>query len=432
MIIEGLTRGLSRARANTTVTNLTVSNELAGSLSRSIELVGGQFATYQGLYETQPWVQATVNRLARGLSRLPLPIYVNGGADGERTRVREGPLFELLRRPWTTREGGAIQDGNTVLLVQSLVTNMLVAGFSIFVMGYVDGEGRRRAFPVSLMPSSPWAWWPVFEHGRLAYWNHAGAGGNTPFLPSEVWIVAPWGMGPGGMPKSPLAALRSTLMAEDAIQRAVIQRFEKGSRPIGFISVKVELTPEAMKARREQLNEVYAGVDNFYRMGLLDNDAEFHSMGQTFVESELISLRKLNREEVTSVLNVPQPSVGILDRATFSNVSEQHLMEYMDTYGPPAVLIEESFGTQVIDREPAFKGMYVEFNFKEVLRGDPMKELDILTRAAGGPVLTLNEARATQNLPPLEGGDEVREPQNMAVGGQSGPGNGTEGRSPGA
>ena len=61
-----------------------------------------------------------------------------------------------------------------------------------------------------------------------------------------------------------------------------------------------------------------------------------------------------------------------------------------------------------------------------------MKELDILTRAAGGPVLTLNEARATQNLPPLEGGDEVREPQNMAVGGQSGPGNGTEGRSPGA
>ena len=42
-------------------------------------------------------------------------------------------------------------------------------------------------------------------------------------------------------------------MAEDAIQRAVIQRFEKGSRPVGFIAVKGELTPEQMKARREQL-----------------------------------------------------------------------------------------------------------------------------------------------------------------------------------
>lgn len=428
MIIEGLTRGISRARATTTVRNIDLASASGPLMGRAVELVGGQFATYQALYETQPWVHATVNRLARGLGRLPLPIYIDGGADGERTRVRSGPLFDLVRRPWTTRTGGAIQDGNTVLLVQALVTNMLVAGFNVFVKGYTDDSGRRRPYPVSLMPSSPWAWWPVFEGGKLVYWNHASARGNVPFLPDEVWVVAPWGMGQGGMPRSPMAALRSTLMAEDAIQRAVIQRFEKGSRPVGFIAVKGELTPEQMKARREQLNEVYSGVDNFYRMGLLDNDASFHPMGQTFVESELISLRKLNREEVASVLNVPQPSVGILDRATFSNVSEQHLMEYMDTYGPPAVLIEESFGVQVIDQEPAFQGMYAEFNFKEVLRGDPMKELDILTRAAGGPVLTLNEARATQNLPPLPNGDEVREPQNMAVGGQNEPGNGTSNR----
>jgi hypothetical protein len=53
-----------------------------------------------------------------------------------------------------------------------------------------------------------------------------------------------------------------------------------------------------------------------------------------------------------------------------------------------------------------------------VLRGDPIRELETVTKARGGPVLTLNEARATQNLPPMTADEDpsadlVLMPSNM-------------------
>lgn len=421
MIIEGVRRGYQRARGSVTLDNIALSQEHVAGMQRSLPLVGGKFATYEALYRTQPWAYANVNRLVRGLARLPLPIYTAGGRPDERVRVRDGSLYDLVRRPWTVRTGGVVQAGNTPLLIQAVLLPSLIYGFNIMVKGYFDDDGRRRNEPVSLMPSNPWGWMPIWEGNRLTMWHYRSPGGDVAFLPDEVWIFAPWGFGRGGMPSSPFEALRTTLMTEDATQRAVIQRFEKGARPVGFISFDAEVKPESLRARREMLEQVYGGVDNFYKVMLLDHGAKFNEMGSSFVDTELINLRKLNREEVAAVFNMPQPSVGILDRATFSNVTEQHLMEYMDTYGPPATLFEESFATQVIDPEPAWNGLYIEFNFKEILRGDPTRELETLVKAAGRPVLTLNEARATQNLRPFRededpNADRVLEPVNMTTG----------------
>lgn len=419
MIIEGITRGLHRARASVTFDNISVSSEVAatGGQVRSIELIGGRFATYEALYRTQPWVFATVNRVARGLSRLPLPIYIDGGLPGEREKVREGGLFDLIRQPWTTQSAPVIQPGNKVALVQSVIMYSLIHGFNVMLKDYATPDGRRSLTPTGLLPTSPFNWTPVIRNGRFENWNWRTARGVVPVFAEEVWVFAPFGIGPGGLPTSPMEALRTTLLQEDASQRAVIQRFEHGARPSGFISFSGPV--ENLRQVREEVDEEYGGIANFYKTLMLDNGATFQQMGGSFVESELISLRKLNREEVAAVINVPQPSVGILDRATFSNVTEQHLMEYMDTYGPPAVLFEESFQTQVIDPEPEWAGMYIEFNFREVLRGDPIREQDSLTKAAGRPILTLNEARAKVNQRPFTldedpTADTVLHPVNMS------------------
>ena len=41
--------------------------------------------------------------------------------------------------------------------------------------------------------------------------------------------------------------------------------------------------------------------------------------------------------------------------------------------------------------------------------------------ATGGPWMTRNEARAMQNRPPLEGGDDLIVPLNVIAGGQASP-----------
>jgi hypothetical protein len=63
----------------------------------------------------------------------------------------------------------------------------------------------------------------------------------------------------------------------------------------------------------------------------------------------------------------------------------------------------------------------VEFDLTEKLKGSFEERAGILQASVGGPWLTRNEARADNNLPPIEGGDELIVPLNVVAGGQASP-----------
>ena len=50
------------------------------------------------MYRGQLWLNVVINKLARGIGRLPLKTYALG-ADGERLRQRDGWLADSLARP---------------------------------------------------------------------------------------------------------------------------------------------------------------------------------------------------------------------------------------------------------------------------------------------------------------------------------------------
>lgn len=374
----------------------------------SIALVGNKSATYEALYRTQPWVRAAVDRVAHGIGRLPWAAYIDAKQPGERSKQRTGPLAELLDSPF--------ERGTPSLLKQAIVKNLKIHDNAILVK-VRPGPGRP---PGELLPSS-FAYWTVVPgtEGRRIDWyvfngEIAGKATRFPFRPEEVIHFHNWGTGNGLTGDSPMEALRTTLMIEDATQRAIIAAFENGVRPIGGYSVDGQLKKETAERLRAQLNEVYGGVDQAFKIMLLEGGAKWQEMSHNFVDADLTNIRKLTPVEVAAVMNVPQPSIGILDHATFSNVTEQHLMEYQDTQQPITVLIEETLQEHLVRPEPTMRGQYVEFNFKEVLKGDPIKEMEAGNKAVGGPWMTVNEFRATQNMPPIDGGDVLNTAPNTA------------------
>lgn len=364
----------------------------SGARGGFIPLAGNKHATYEALYRTQPWVRAVVDRMQYGVGRLPLNAYINGSVPGERERQRSGPLADLLDDPG---------DGNTPSnLKQQLTFNLVVHANAIAV----KWRPRPGVAPARLITSSFGQW--HIQRGTTRpvdwyWWRDPFSARAIPFLPEEVVHIKMHGGGDGVLGVSKFESLRTTLLNEDAAQRAIISAFENGMRMVGAYSVDAQLRPDTALRLRAQLNENYGGVDNAYKVMLLEGGAKWQAMNQNFQEAELLGLRKFNREEVAAVLGMPATSVGILDHATFSNIDELHRSEYQDTLQPYTTSIEEAFGLQLIKPEPAFADQYVEFNFKEVLKGDPQKEIDTLTKAVGGPYMTPNEARQTQNLPPI-------------------------------
>lgn len=381
------------------------------SYGRGISLVGDHSATYEELYRTQVWIHTIVNRLARGIARLPLKVYINPDEPRERERVRGGALAELLARP---AERTGINE-----FLQAVISNVAVHGNAVVV--------KRRPMvgvpPVELLTSS-FAYWDVRQardSSATWYGYNAGRGPAIWFRPDEVLHFRWWAPGGGLRAPSPLEALRTTLMVEDASQRLAIASFENGNRPEGAISIDGSASAEDIELQREQLRQVYGGVDNAFKLAILTNGAKWLPMSHTMVDSELINLRKLDREEVAAVYNMPPPVVGILDRATFSNITEQHLMEAQDTMQPWTAMIEETFAIQLVASEPLMEGEYVEFDYGAMLAGDPVKQTDTLVKAVGGPFMTPNEARALRNLPPKDDpeADRLRPAPNASLrGGQ--------------
>ncbi|PKN81543.1 MAG: phage portal protein [Chloroflexi bacterium HGW-Chloroflexi-9] len=381
----------------------------AGNRGGSIALVGNRAATYEAIYRTQPWVRAAVDRVSNGIGRLPWAAYIDAEREGERERVRTGPLAELLESPFV--------GGYASLLKQAMVKNLMIHE-NVVLVKVRPGPGRP---PDELLPSS-FAYWTVVPgtNGRRIDWyvfngEIGGKVARIPFLPSEVVHTQFWGTGGGLTGDTRMEALRTTLMIEDATQRAIIAAFENGVRPIGAYAIDgTYKNKEAAERARAQLNEVYGGVDQAFKIMLLEGGAKWQEMSHNFVDSDIVNLRKLTRNEVAAVLNVPPPVIGQLEEASFSNITEQHLMEYMDTFQPYTVLIQESLREQLIKPEPLMAGQYVEFNFKAMLQGDPLKEIEAGVKAVGGPYMTVNEFRATQNMPPVPGGDTLYSPPNTA------------------
>jgi hypothetical protein len=84
-------------------------------------------------------------------------------------------------------------------------------------------------------------------------------------------------------------------------------------------------------------------------------------------------------------------------------------------------MFEDETRMQLFEQDYGENDLYMSFNLREKLRGSFVEEAGVLSTAAGRPWLTLNEARAERNLPPIPGGDQVVVPLNVLEGGQPAP-----------
>jgi HK97 family phage portal protein len=116
---------------------------------------------------------------------------------------------------------------------------------------------------------------------------------------------------------------------------------------------------------------------------------------------QYIESRKVSREEACGMYDVPPPVVQILDRATFSNITEQMRSQYRDTMAPRLKLDESVIDAQLRPDFDPQGVQYAEFLMDEVLRGAFEQRAAANQSAIFSGQRTPNEARRQDNLPPL-------------------------------
>jgi len=379
----------------------------AGS-GRSVKLVDGKPVSFARIFAEQIWVGAAVMRLLGSSIRVPLKVYRRTGDDSrERLRPNEHPLARAIVDPW---ERGSAAD-----LTMSMLGPMLVHGNDL--TGIEQGARDVIRF-------EPFDWrsvWPIkaFEK-RIAGWD-VYEDGQKRTVPADTTIHLAWWSPLGPLGVSPLQQLGVTLSIEDAAQRYQRSLFKRGARPPSAITADKEFLAldrterdALIKGLREDVDDIYGGPDNAGKPAVLPPGLDWKQVGHTAVEAALIDQRKVAREEVCAIYQIPPPILGVLDRATFNNITTLREVYYTDGLGPPLVLIEHAINAQLVRALLREDDIYVEFDFAAVLRGDRLKEIQALREAIQIMLMTPNEGRTVINLPKSDapGADELWAPRN--------------------
>lgn len=354
---------------------------------RSVQLYGSD-QSYFHIFKTQPNVRICIEFLARNIAHVA-PQAFRRVSDTDRVRLADHDLMAWLStpNPATTR----------YRLFEALVIDAGIYDRAFWAkVRYVDTRGRNTIGLVRLPADEMTVEGELLPTGFV--WTTAN-GKEHHFAPSEIVHFAGYR---GGI--SPLETLRRILAEEQAAGEYREHFWRRGARVPGVV------TRPADKKRYEQLqaDEWRAGWRKAYGgasgedVVLLQEGETFQQTTQSAKDSEYTVGGKLRREVVAAVFQIPQPFVGILDHATFSNIKEQHKNLYQDCLGPWFEMIRQEIHRQLLVECADRQGVYVEFNVDQKLAGTPEDRANSMQVSIGRPWRTVNEGRALDNLPRLD------------------------------
>ena len=217
---------------------------------------------------------------------------------------------------------------------------------------------------------------------------------SVSFLPGEDGFTG----------RSVLSYQINTIGRALAAERYQSKLSANNSNPSGVLKVKKTLTPDATKRMRNDWRETYGG-ENAGGVAILQEDMDFATVTMTNDDAQAVEMLQLNSESMARIARVPQHKVGLLERATFSNIEHQAIEAVQDSILPIAVNIEDEIWFHLIPERDQDK-LYAKFTLEGLLRGDFLSRqqgLEIMRRNA---VIDGNDWAEVEDRNPFSGGDK--------------------------
>jgi HK97 family phage portal protein len=377
----------------------------------SLSLYSGN-QSYAAIWKAQPNVRTVVSFLARNIAQLGIKTY-RRVSEADREHASDHPLEFTLNQPnpRTTR----------YRLMYALVSDMAIYENAFWLK--IKGD-QGRVVVVRIPPERVT---PVGDNWLFAdAFKVTGTKGEKTFAANEIVHFTSYNPEDPRWGCSPMETLRRILAEEASAGQYREQFWNNAARMEGIIKRPVaapKLSEVASKRLSAEIKAAFGGEGG--RAGstlLLEEGMEFQQTSFSARDAQYLEARKLTREEVAAAYHIPPPMVGVLDHATFSNITEQHKNLYQDTLGPWLAMIEQEIQLQLLPEYGEQDKIYVEFNLADKLQGSFEEQARSIQTLAGRPVLTADEARGLLNRPAM-GGDAAQliTPLNVLIGGQASP-----------
>lgn len=252
--------------------------------------------------------------------------------------------------------------------------------------------------------------------GRIRYtWYEEGKRKQS-FEDGIFHIRGKGGNALGGM--SPIAVLKNTFGTAQAVERAAGATFANGAMPSGILSTERTLTGSQRPDLEKLMREKYQGARNSGTPMILDDKMTWESLSFRPDEAQMLESRAFSVEDICRAFDVPPFMVGHTEKVTsWGSGLEQQILGFQKfALRKRLKKIEKTIVKQLMSPEDRRAGFTVSFNIEDLLRGDSKARAAFYRALLDAGVITINEVRALEGLPPIEGGDVPRiQKQNVPI-----------------
>lgn len=332
-------------------------------------------------------VWGCIDRRASVVASLPFFAYEQK-ADGMKELARASRLYSLLHESPNSRMT-PFEFWRAMLMNHDLRGNAYAR---------IDRDPRNN---------EAMAMWPmpadqvqpiVLRDGSMVY--EYTIDGNLAVLSADN-VLHLKGLGNGTVGLSKLEFMRATTDEAAKAQASAARIFGNGGKPTGVLMVDNVLRKDQREALTERFGEMAAG--NLSRLYVLEANMKYQQLSLSPEDQQLLETRQFSVEEICRWFDVPPVLVHHSNVTAWGSGIEQIIDGWHKfTVRPMLVSIEQATRKRVMT--PAQRArMAVEFNFDALLRGNAKDRYAIYSTAVQNGVMTRNEARQLENLPPAAG-----------------------------
>ncbi|WP_334154700.1 phage portal protein [Agrobacterium pusense] len=348
-------------------------------------------------------VWACVNLLAGTIASLPLMVY-RTDAQGKRTVARDHRLYRVLH--------------DSPNYDQTAVDFWEFVSASLELWGNAYARIERSGGQVSgLHPVAPnLVSVRRLSNGSIEYrWTEDGKS----YVETDGAMMHIRGF--GGNPLGGMSTLhfgRNTFSLARAVDRSAGSTFKNGLRPSGVLTFAAWLSPEQREIAKTNLVENYLGAMNSGRPLILEGDTKWQQLTITPEDAQMLESRSFSVEEICRFFGVPPHMVGRTEKSTSwgTGLEQQTLAFQKFTLRRRLKRIEQALEKQLLKPEDRASGITIEFNLEGLLRGDSAARASFYQSGLTNGWMTINEVRALENMPAVDGGDVPRmQMQNVPI-----------------
>lgn len=335
---------------------------------------------------TIPAIYACVNLISGAVATLPLHLY-RRFSDGETKESERVENTLVSRRPSPLYTAFSWR--------RTALAHVLITGNS-----YTQIVRSEFGTPSELRLLSPHRTRPFLFKGELFYETYVSddAATERKLVLKADDVIHFCGLSNDGIVgRSPIAVLRETAGLYLANVQYTASVHKNGGRLRGYLKHPNKLTPEQVAGIRE--NFVAAARDGY---PILENGLTFEPVSLSPADLAFLETAKLTIEEIARLFAVPLHMIGVMTQATYSNMEQQSLDFLRNTLLPWIKMIEAELDRKLLPASS--KSFFFRHNFDAFMRAayeDRMKGYQI---AVQNGILSPDEIRALENLPPIQGG----------------------------